>query len=550
MMSKESSMGWQHGQLDRRRLLQGTLALGGLAAVGGLAGCSNEGRGDGGSQVADEAVALPTYVPWSGVTTDLVGQDGVSDAVFAYPAEPVSATDGQPGDGRDVEAFSMTTFPAPPGPQSNEFLQALNERLGFALSVSLVPTGDFSARFQTAVAGDQLPDLFTFFPKGEPGLPGMLQERAVDLTQLLSGDAVTRFPFLANVPTESWRSAVYGGKIYGIPIPRGPQSSIVLYGREDVLSDEGVGMTVASAAELHDLCRDLSGGNRWALDKTPIRVLRQMFEIPNGWSEEGGAFTSALEHERQLDALEAGRALVADGLVHPDALVAPNPQRKAWFVSGTVLLMEDTFSAWPGFHTYEIPEGFLLGTIVPPLADGGGQAPIWLGSPTHNITAVGQRAEDRAESLLEVLDYLAAPFGTAEHLFKNYGLPGVHHTLQGSDPILTEQGKSELQLALRYLGEGPWVTYQAGSPEIARSQFEAQSATVPTAVRNPSLTLFSETESRKGGQIGGDIASVENDILLGRRPVTDWTAAVEAWKRDGGDQIADEFAEALALSAG
>jgi putative aldouronate transport system substrate-binding protein len=537
-------------EIARRRLLQGTLAVSGLAALG-LTGCSNEGRG-GDSQAQNDSVVLPGYIPYDGVVPDLVGEDGVSDTMLAYPADPPVATDGPPGDGQGIRALAMTTFPAPPALNRNSFWQALNDRLGFEYGVELVPTGDFEARFQTAVAGDQLPDLFTFFPKGVPGLPGLLAERAVDLTDLLSGDAAADYPFLANIPTDSWRSAVYGGRIYGVPIPRGPQSSIVLYQRDDVFEELGMDEPASSLEDFYDLCVELtaSSSNRWALDNTPMRVIRQMLEIPPGWSDEGGTLVSAHEHERQLDALEAGRRLVADGLVHPDGPSSPNPQRKTWFVNGTVLLMEDTFSAWPGFHTYALPEGFRLRSMPPPLAEGGGQAPIWLGGPTHNIAAVSERSEDRVEALLGFLDYLAAPFGTAEHLFKNYGLEGVHHTLEGTDPVLTETGSAEVQLSLRYLGEGPWVNFQAGAPDIAQAQYDAQVATIPTAVADPTVTLFSETESRKGGQIGGALGDIESDILLGRKPVSAWSDAVERWKRDGGDQMRDEFTEALATRDG
>ncbi len=39
-----------------------------------------------------------------------------------------------------------------------------------------------------------------------------------------------------------------------------------------------------------------------------------------------------------------------------------------------------------------------------------------------------------------MLNYLAAPFGSEEHLFRTYGIEGVHHELDGTDPVLTEKG--------------------------------------------------------------------------------------------------------------
>ena len=214
--------------IGRRRLLQGTLAVGGLAALG-LTGCSNEGRGGAGSQAENDSVELPTYIPYTGIEPDLKGEDGVSDTMLHYPSNPAPVTDGPPGDGEDVGVFAVTNSPVPPSMDQNAYWQALNDRLGFSLDVSLVPSGDFTDRFQTTVAGDQLPDLFTYFPGGIPGLPALLAERATDLTEHLSGDAIADYPFLANIRTESWKYAIYGGRIFGVPIARGAQSSPVLF---------------------------------------------------------------------------------------------------------------------------------------------------------------------------------------------------------------------------------------------------------------------------------------------------------------------------------
>ncbi|MFD7025754.1 hypothetical protein [Promicromonospora sukumoe] len=534
--------------ISRRSLLMGGMGLGAFAVLG-LAGCSNEGRG-GGALTGNATVALPTYVPYDGVPMDIKGTDGVPDTMLRYPANPQKVTSGRPGDGEDVGIFGMTNTPVPPGADKNAYWQELHERLGFALTIALTPAGDFSDRFQTTVAGDRLPDIFEMFPGDVPGLPNLLEERAADLTEYLSGDAVKKYPFLANIPTESWQSCVYNGKIFAVPVPRGPAQSGVFYARQDWFEAEGIDPNVASAEEFYDLCKELSGGNTWALGRVPLGHLRQMFEIPNGWSEDGGKLTSANLHERQQEALELGRRLVADGFVHPDGVPATQPQRKTWLVNGTIRMLDDTFSAWPDFSNYPIDENFRLAVAAPPLAEGGGTAGIHLGAPVQNITSISKKSEGRVEALLDVINYLAAPFGSEEHLFRTYGVEGVHHELDGTDPVLTEQGRTEIQLGLKYVVEGPWVNFQAGDPDVAQAEHDAQAAVVPTAVPNPVQGLFSDTASRKGGQLGEKLASTESDILAGRKPVTAWADAASAWAKGGGDTIRDEYQKALAERQG
>ncbi|WP_020014360.1 hypothetical protein [Promicromonospora sukumoe] len=534
--------------ISRRSLLMGGMGLGAFAVLG-LAGCSNEGRG-GGALTGNATVALPTYVPYDGVPMDIKGTDGVPDTMLKYPANPKKVTSGQPGDGEDVGIFGMTNTPVPPGADKNAYWQELHERLGFALTIALTPAGDFSDRFQTTVAGDRLPDIFEMFPGDVPGLPSLLEERATDLTEYLSGDAVKKYPFLANIPTESWQSCVFNGKIFAVPVPRGPAQSGVFYARQDWFEAEGIDPNVTSAEEFYDLCKELSGGNTWALGRVPLGHIRQMFEIPNGWSEDGGKLTSANLHERQQEALELGRRLVADGFVHPDGVPATQPQRKTWLVNGTIRMLDDTFSAWPDFSNYPIDENFRLAVAAPPLAEGGGTAGIHLGAPVQNITSISKKSAGRVEALLDVINYLAAPFGSEEHLFRTYGVEGVHHELDGTDPVLTDKGRTEIQLGLKYVVEGPWVNFQAGDPDVAQAEHDAQAAVVPTAVANPVQGLFSETASRKGGQIGEKLASVESDILAGRKPVTAWADGAKAWAKGGGDKIRDEYQTALAERQG
>ncbi|MDN5686768.1 MAG: extracellular solute-binding protein [Brachybacterium sp.] len=534
--------------ISRRQMVQGALGVSALTALGAT-GCSNEGRG--GADIADNSGGtLPDYIPFEGIPMDLEGEDGVSDTMLGYPESPVAVTDGPPSDGENINVFAVTNTPPPPGLDSNEYWQALNERLGCTLSVSLVPTGDFADRFQTAVAGNQLPAVFSYFHNQVPGLPAFLNERAADLTEMLAGSAVKNYPFLANIPTASWRATMYGGKIYGVPIPRGPQSSMVMYAREDLLEQMGIEFAPDSWETFLDFCREITGGGKWALGSVPITYIRQMMGIPNAWFEDGGTLVSANEHERQEEALEAGRKLVSEGLIHPDGFTANNPQRKTWTVNGTTPIISGTYSAWNDFSNYPIPEGFRLRVVGPPDAEGDGSRPIWLGAPTHNLTSISVDAQDRAESLLSFLNYLAAPFGSQEHLFKNYGLKGVHHELEGTNPVLTEKGRKESQLGLEYMAEGPWVNYHSDDPDVAQAQYDSQRELVPTAVPNPVEGLYSNTMSRKGNQIDSALGSAQNDILQSREAVSSWADAVATWKRDGGDTIKDELEEALANSQG
>jgi putative aldouronate transport system substrate-binding protein len=532
-------------EINRRQLIKTGLTVSAAAVAGttALSACSNKGRG-GVTAQSSTKVKLPKFVRYNGVKPDYVGTNGVQDAAIAYPANPVKAATSKPGDGKPVSALVMTNSPAPPALKNNKYWQTLNKRMGFDFQIELVPFGDWSQRFQTAVAGDKLPDVFALLTGSIASLPNLLEQKAVDLTPHLSGDAVTKYPFLANIPTESWNLTTYGGKIFGVPIPRGAQSSGILYGRQDLLSQQGINERPNTLADFQALCQQLTAkqANHWALGRAPLGWVRQAHGIANSWSLQNGKLVSALEDERQKDALEATRQLVAKKVVHPDAFTAQNSDWKTWMANGTIWLVDDTFSAMPGFYLYPSIKSFRLLYWGPPSVNGG-DASIWLGNPNYSMTAINANSADRIEALLSVLNYLAAPFGTEEYRFKHYGVEGVDYKLKGTDPVMTQQGTSETQLSLSYLAEGPWVTYQPGHAQATKDAFEAQSRLVPKGIANPVLGLYSDTDIRKGAQIG--LGDLENDILQGRQPVSKWDAGVAEWKRKGGDKIRDEYQKAL-----
>ncbi|EWS81818.1 hypothetical protein BF93_15020 [Brachybacterium phenoliresistens] len=527
------------------------LAAGAAGAAAVLAACSNEGRGGAPAEFVNAPVEMPRHIPFPGLEPDLPGDPatGLMDAYFQYPAQPLVATSGAPGDGKVVETLVRTDSPVPPDVSRNAFWQELNSRLGSELEINIVPGPDWGQKFATTVAGDVLPEVFCV-DGGMPQLPQFMDAAALDLTPYLSGDRVADYPFLANIPPETWGPTALNGKIMGVPIPRGVMSTSFLYKREDLLAAKGITEDPTSFEEFLALCQELTvpRENVFALGSVPLDLIRQMLGIPNGWVEKDGSLTRNLELEEQVEALEAARRLVEAEVLNPDTFAVQGNDVKNWFGSGRSYFTFDTFSAWPQFIREQTSgEDFSMAMLRTPGYDGSpGTAVSWLGNPTYGISAIRQDAGDRVEAILNVLNYLAAPFGTEEYLFRIYGAPGVHYELSGTDPVLTDRGASETQLGFRYLADSPWPIYVPGNRRSTQNWYEGQKIAVGQGSADPTLGLYSETKSTTGGSIDGRINDLTNDILQGRKPVSAWAEGVRAWKADGGDRIRDELEKALA----
>lgn len=534
--------------VTRRTLLAGAGAVG-LAGV--FAGCSNDGRGgtSGAGDSGSRAQVRPAHIRYAGVKPDLAGAEyNIPDAFTRYPADPVTAITTPPGDGRPINVMTYTNTPIPPKVEQNQFWRELNKRVGSPIALSLTPSVDYTQKFATAVAGDQLGDIFLV--GNVPQVPQLLEAKAVDLTPHLSGDNIKKYPFLANLPEAAWNAVIFGDKIYGIPIPRGAIWSQVLYCRADILEKHGLKAEVKSLDDFAELCKQLTDKrqNRFALASSPTQFVQNMFGIPNTWSENGKSVVSHLEHEAHEQVFEFLRKLWSAGWIHPDAFSGQNQDLKVRFGNGSSPLVHDTFSAWPSYLQTAVDKTARIGTIAPPKHDGSGQARVWLGAPTAAFTAIGKKAEGRVETLLSYLNFLATPFGTTEYLFRKFGLPGVHHTLTDGKPVLNTRGFSETQLGLLYQADAPWTIFLPEKEGSSEAEFNAMKQTCADAIVNPVAGLYSETNVRKGPQLNEDITQVTNDIIQGRKPVSAWAPAVKKWKSGGGDKIAEEFAQALEAS--
>jgi putative aldouronate transport system substrate-binding protein len=164
--------------IGRRSFLVG--AGGGAAALLGIGSVSGCNSGGGGSQAnsaeSNSKVALPTYVPYTGITPDLAAStNGVDPAFRHFPKEhPKSVTD-KPGNGETVSGMSNIFNAVPPGLGSNSYWAGLNDRLGVDLKFQMVPAADYEQKFATTIAGNDLPDLVQMRPVAN--LPALLDKR-------------------------------------------------------------------------------------------------------------------------------------------------------------------------------------------------------------------------------------------------------------------------------------------------------------------------------------------------------------------------------------
>jgi len=555
--------------LTRRSFVLRSAILAAGAAFGSslVAACSAPIPGTGGSSstaksTASQKLQLPTLLPVQGAKPDLPGTDIIPPGYTVYPRERFKAVPTPPGKGGDVTL--VTTFSNPVAPyESNTLWQGISKAINVNLKLNLVPFSDYSfGKFQTIVAGDDLPDLL-FVPIGGviPELPSFLESKCADLTQFLSGDAAKDFPYLANLPTLSWKNAVFNGKIFGVPI-----ALSVFYWAlwvHQMFLDEVGGQMPKSSDDfkrmLVELTRPQAGlygigfevGNRYAysLTTTGGTFFPAIFGAPNNWAESGGKFTKDFETEEFKASVGFARDMWAAGVIDPNTTYTTPTAGNAFYGRKLAFRFMGLVSA-----VYEGAPTIVTGMnppynakLVPAFPGQAGGKPSYNFGPGYfGLTVLRKASTERVKELLGVLNLLAAPIGSEEHLLKNYGAEGLDYKFDDNGhPVPTAQGVANLIPWGSAINAAP-VLYSARRPDYAAHLQDVEKQLGSVGKYDASVGLYSATNQRSGVAIQFRFADGMIDIVSGRRPLSDFDALLREWKTGGGDTIRGELEAAFA----
>lgn len=551
--------------MSRRRLF--TMAgLGTLAAAGGgslLAACGREPEQGGNvtrlDQLADQ---LPTHQPLELVSPDLAVPPPAASGFTRYPSDLVRVIEEKPG--RGGGPISITTLywgPTPPGNGDNAYVDTINnERLGVECRFSIQDGNTYDEPLTAMLASRDVPEVLvvpswnTFVPR----FPDAATTLFEDLSSYLSGDNVLEFPMLATLPTDQWRHCFWGERLRAVPFVNDNPFGWVLFYRKDLLDPLGVGLPT-TADELYEIGKEITdpSANRWAFNDI-FRYLKMVFRVPNngrGYSvDANGNVVHEVETEEYRAALEFGRRLFDEELIHPDSVADPDADPKLAFNSGQQLFLQDGLGAWKGMQIEQqgVTPGYNM-QAVPVFSHDGGEPLVYGGGEPIFYTFIRQGlGEDRVREILGVLNWCACPFGTIEWEERQHGFEGVHFDERAEDgtPINNDRFHEEYAEQFTFMsGRNP---VQIGSPEIPgwiEAYAEWASRAAPLIPENPWAGFKLEAPAAMD-QAGQFVEDSERDLLRGRRPLSDLDDIIEQWKRTGGEEGREFLAGALESGEG
>jgi putative aldouronate transport system substrate-binding protein len=278
-----------------------------------------------------------------------------------------------------------------------------------------------------------------------------------------------------------------------------------------------------------------------------------MFGTPNGWRlNPDGTLVNAIETDEYRQGLDFLRQLFADGAYHPDSAGMNFSDAQNNFIGGNTGLHFEGFLSFfgKGSVTDKMqvvnPSAETVG-FVPPAASGG-PGLLYNEAGIFGMTAIPASLggdEERVRELLRILDYLAAPFGSEERIFLESGLEGVHHEVNEEGLRVTNDRLGIERSDLVAVMGGLAVYYYPENPGLAeRIQDQALEA-MAVGIDDPTLGLYSEASVSNAStleELGTDRVTA---IITGREPLEALNDAVQEWRNRGGDQIRQEYEQAL-----
>ncbi|TLS40776.1 extracellular solute-binding protein [Streptomyces montanus] len=542
---------------SRRSFLAST-AVAAAAVAGGmplLAACGGSGSGskEGTTSGKDAQKVLPTFVAHNVVTPDIASKNGSAVGFTSKMslAELKTSVPQKLGKGSTVKI--MSPFWGSPPKSSNPYYSAMNKVIGAELVWQNQDGNTYDEKLGAVLASSDMPDVVVI-PSWNMGgkIPSAIISKFADLGPYLSGDKVKEYPNLAAIPSEAWQYSIFGGKLRGLPQPAPTVTGIVPFYRKDVFDKEGYELPT-SAEEFLALAKDITNAKAkvWACDDmkwTAFNIFGVLSgsEKPLGWNLVDGKLIYRVETDEYLEALEWTRKLYAAGVVHPDAKAVNQGNAGQRFTDGQVLMYNQNISDWWGKMAEQATQNKdfrISGMDI--FGHDGGEPKLWAGSPAGVFAFINKKASKAViHDVLAAANVTAAPYGTKEYMLTNYGVEGTHYTVKDGTPVKTDKGNTEVLNAYVMLASPAATIAHPDFPDIAKEQVDWQQR-MGAFTKKSSFFGLQITEPARYTNLSNDFEQLEDDVVRGRKKISDMQQAVSDWKSQGGDKLRDWYQKLL-----
>ncbi|GAA1729435.1 extracellular solute-binding protein [Brachybacterium phenoliresistens] len=536
----------------------GALALGatGCSAISGEGGAAapvgSDGSGSAPAQLPTTLEAAPPEVE----AFHLAENPGMSDVYTQGPTSFAPSVDRAPGDGSlTISVFQFIWGTPPVDREKNPYWQELEQRLGVTYDPQFVPAATYDAKFSTMLASGDIPDLVFVNDQSAVHLQAIREGAFADLSETLGGDGISRWPNLAARSQDVWRSSLKDGRIFQLPSIVWPITNLAVM-RRDVLESTSIGPEPQDADQLMKALIEAKGTTHegqqvYGFTKIDRPMFTSLFRVGAEWQRDAsGDLVHMSQTANYREMLTWLAAAWKDGVFDPNALT-PAADSTTWRSAVAWEAVSNAFAGPLFADTARDHPGAQLDYL--PLPGFDGTAPLFIRNVPYgrstSISAAAAQDEERLTAILDVMDYLSAPWGSEEFQFVRHGIEGRHWELgEGGQVLGIEEHAAEL--GVQYVAVDSGSNPYRGHPSAA-GLAERFSAVMESNAANSQPRLLEGYESAsatfvtKGAQLKQSLEDFENGVITGRESVDDLDAFVQSYLGAGGEQVRSEYEAVL-----
>jgi putative aldouronate transport system substrate-binding protein len=426
---------------------------------------------------------------------------------------------------------------------------------GTDLDIQFVPNAAYDEKLAVTVASNDYPMLTLFTGGGKPSTMEVDAVRAGLFWKV--GDYLKRYNWLGELDDGRIKNASVDGELWGMFRWRPSVRDGFFY-----RADWAAKLNLAPPKNRNDLYnmlkafveRDPDGngkadtGGIAQVDtlNLVISCLAPTFGLGNGFDVVNGKLIPIHLQPGYLDMLKFIKRLYDDGLMNRDFPTITGSRRDEMMGSGYYGMELDSIDKGI-FPIVSLQKQFPNATFTVQVNFEDYKSPIWGRAGFDGKFYVSKKAVPNEAAFLKVMEYFNHMYSPEINNLMYNGFEGIHYTKTGPNSItISDEQKQKYgidiqpveQMAMRYQKNN--YAIENNPPYDAQLQRFYYQYNGPVA-GNPTWVLNSETYNQRGTELDTMIQDAGVQYVTGAIDDRGWNAALDRWRREGGDKMTAEY---------
>ncbi|TBL80750.1 extracellular solute-binding protein [Paenibacillus thalictri] len=499
--------------------------------------------------------ALSVFVGAAGILAGCGGADGKTEGAAA--GKPDTASKAEP---LKISMLNIYYTTEPPS-KDNPIFQELQKYVNAQFDITWAPSTAYDNKFAATMAGGELPQVLLSRDSKSTALvnavrSGMFWE---------IGPYLKDYPNLSKLNPTAMNNLSIDGKIYALPRTRPLTRNGIVY-RKDWL--EAVGMKEPKTLdEMVKMIRAFANDDpdrNGKKDTYGISVAGGSLPSglgtvvvwnggPSQWGLKDGKPVPDFMTDEFMASIKLYRQLFEEKVINQDFPVVKASsdlfnQGKAGVYFGKIDDVATRFNELQKAN----PQAKLdvIDTVEGPKGRKIPADPGFNGIFTFPKTNI--KSEAQLKQILAVYDKLMDE--KIQNLF-DWGIEGKHYKMDNGKPVRLDEklySNDYTPMMQLRIDDGSLAMKGTLSPEVEKylGLFKKNDADANVMVSSSVGPLISQTDVEKGAQLAKGIGDAVTQYVMGKIGEPEVRAAIEQWRKNGGDKIIEEYAAEYAKTSG